>query len=146
MRQTTRPGAFLIAEEPGAISRDNGWLAEGENRQAGTLLAENDDGDLVAWESGACAGILFAGTDARLARQQVAIISRLAVVNFELLAYGAAEEADARDALAAIRIEVLADHPIAATGGGGGGDWLLATGAWNDSGVWDDASNWMDAA
>jgi hypothetical protein len=123
MRQTTRPGAFLVIEEPGAISRDNGWLAEGENLQAGTLLAENDDGDLVAWESGACAGILFAGTDARSARQQVAIISRLAVVNFELLDYGTAEESDARDALQAIRIEVLADHPIpsAATGGGGGG-------------------------
>ena len=29
--------------------------------------------------------------------------------------------------------------------GGGGGDWILALGAWNDAGVWDDASNWMDA-
>lgn len=31
-------------------------------------------------------------------------------------------------------------------GGGGGGEWLLAGGVWNDSGVWDDSSNWMDEA
>lgn len=33
-----------------------------------------------------------------------------------------------------------------AGGGGGGGDWILSSGAWNDSGVWDDASMWKDAA
>ena len=30
-------------------------------------------------------------------------------------------------------------------GGGGGGDnWILATGFWNDSGVWIDGDNWID--
>lgn len=30
------------------------------------------------------------------------------------------------------------------TGGGGSGNWILATGFWDDSGVWDDASVWID--
>jgi hypothetical protein len=40
----------------------------------------------------------------------------------------------------------LGSDLIADTNGGGGGNWLLSTGAWNDSGVWDDASMWKDAA
>jgi|GEM_PF-6388859 len=124
-RQTTRPGAFLISEEPGAISRDAAWLAEGENLPAGTLLAIGEDDDLVEWESGDCAGILFSGADARLARQRVTLVKRLATVNLELLAFGEAEEADVRDALAALRIVVLADHSIS-PGGGGGGEGYVA--------------------
>ena len=34
---------------------------------------------------------------------------------------------------------------ITAPGGGGGGsNWILAAGFWNDSGVWDDTANWID--
>lgn len=29
-------------------------------------------------------------------------------------------------------------------GGGGGGNWILATGFWNDTGVWGDTAIWMD--
>jgi hypothetical protein len=35
--------------------------------------------------------------------------------------------------------------PFLAGGGGGGAlEWLLAAGAWNDTGVWDDAAVWKD--
>jgi hypothetical protein len=30
-------------------------------------------------------------------------------------------------------------------GGGGGSNWILAAGAWNDSGVWDDGAAWLDS-
>ena len=145
-RQTRASSSFIVTEEPGAISRDARWLAEGQNLEAGALLAENDDGDLVAWESGACAGILLTGTDARGARVRVTTMARMATVNFEMLTFPG-EEGDARTALEAIRLTVLSDHLITSPGGGGGGsDWLLSTGAWNDFGVWDDASMWKDAA
>lgn len=29
---------------------------------------------------------------------------------------------------------------------GGSGDWILASGSWDDAGIWDDASVWKDAA
>lgn len=28
---------------------------------------------------------------------------------------------------------------------GGGSNWILAAGIWNDSGVWDDTANWKDS-
>lgn len=30
------------------------------------------------------------------------------------------------------------------SGGGGGGNWILQTGVWDDTGVWNDTSNWID--
>lgn len=31
-------------------------------------------------------------------------------------------------------------------GGGGGGDWILANGVWDDAAQWDDTAMWKDAA
>jgi hypothetical protein len=42
--------------------------------------------------------------------------------------------------------QVAVNHPSVESGGGGGGDWILADGAWDDAGVWDDAAMWKDAA
>lgn len=28
--------------------------------------------------------------------------------------------------------------------GGGGSNWILSGGIWNDSGVWDDSASWED--
>ena len=35
---------------------------------------------------------------------------------------------------------------VSAESGGGGtpGEWIMATGIWNDAGVWDDSANWID--
>ena len=27
---------------------------------------------------------------------------------------------------------------------GGGSNWILTTGFWNDTGIWDDSANWID--
>lgn len=125
-----RAGGFIISEE-GSLSRDGGYLAEGENLDAGTLLEENDDGDLIAWTAGdnSVVGILFDGADARTGRVQVALVARFAVVSLDSLTYPEGMAATARDALAAIRIIVLADHALADTGRGGGEPVWLPEGA-----------------
>jgi hypothetical protein len=42
-------------------------------------------------------------------------------------------------------IDADASEPVQVGGGGGGAlEWLLAAGAWNDTGVWDDAAVWKD--
>lgn len=39
-----------------------------------------------------------------------------------------------------------AGFALGKAGGGGGGDWILANGVWDDAGVWDDSAMWKDAA
>lgn len=34
---------------------------------------------------------------------------------------------------------------LAPSGPPGGTPWILANGAWNDTGVWDDAASWKDS-
>ena len=35
-------------------------------------------------------------------------------------------------------------YTISGGGGGGSGDWILATGFWADAGVWQDDQTWID--
>ena len=42
------------------------------------------------------------------------------------------------------RRNVVIQNYYAPSGGGSSGDWILATGLWNDSGIWDDSANWID--
>lgn len=116
-RDRVHVGGFIISEE-GSVSRDSGYLAEGENLDAGTLLEENDDGDLVAWTAGdnPVVGILFASTNATVGRTQVATVARIAVVSLDGLSYPEGLAATTRDALANLRIVVLSDDDITDTG------------------------------
>lgn len=122
-RDRVHAGGFIISED-GPVSRDSGYLAAGENLEAGTLLEENDDGDLIAWTAGdnPIAGLLYASTDARAARKAVATVARAAVVSLDGLTYPEGLAGTSRDALAELGIIVSSDDLIVDTGGGGGGD------------------------
>lgn len=120
LTQHKRAGGFILHEAPGNLSRDNGILAEGEVRQAGTVLMA--DGDRLVMHDGseaAAAGILYAYADAADGDLPVTIVARQAEVGGELLEY----PEDADDAIAAaldaIGINV---RPALSGGSGGGGD------------------------
>lgn len=144
--ETLHAGAFLICEEQGCYSRDKGVVAAGQRFVAGTVLAFDDDGLLVALtDEDDAAGIAFDAVDATEAATPATYVSRVARVHLASLAYPEEREDDVIAALSALRIEV--SPPISlSVGGGGGGDWLLSGGAWNDAGVWDDSASWEDAA
>lgn len=145
-RERLHGGEFIIVEL-GALSRNSADVAAGQVLDAGTVVEFNDGNQLVSFTGdGACAGILIYPVDTREGVKAAAYIARRANVRLEGLTYPAGLAATTAAALAALTVEVRSTGLIADTGGGGGGDWILANGVWDDAAHWDDASVWKDAA
>lgn len=121
--ETLHGGEFIIAEL-GALSRDQAMVASGLQLAAGTVVAFDDDDELVAYTgSGSCAGILLYPVDAREGAEDAVYIARRAKVRFEALTVPEGLAATTAAALEALTIVISSDSVPVDTGGGGGA-WL----------------------
>ena len=82
------PGAFILSEGPGVISRDRVTIASGQNLAAGTVLGKiTASGLFAAYDNAAtdgtqtAAAILYAAVDASGGNTPGAAITRLAEVD-----------------------------------------------------------------
>ncbi|MBU2571182.1 MAG: head decoration protein [Gammaproteobacteria bacterium] len=113
--ENARPGQFIVAEVLSPEYRQQGVIAEGQNLTAGTVLGKIDVGGkytalapAASDGSETAAAILYDDVNATDADQEGLVISRLAVVNGDLLTWpdGIIED-DKADAIAALETKFL---------------------------------------
>ena len=90
--EKTRPGAYIVSEGPGSISRDLVTIQFGQNLIVGTVLGKvTATSKFKAYDSGAndgsqvAKGILFADCDASAGDTEAVATSRMATVSESML-------------------------------------------------------------
>jgi hypothetical protein len=101
LTETGRDAEFIMSEANFHRSRDNGYVASGNNLAAGTVVQLDGGTRYIAYtgdeftngEEDEAIGILINATNATSGHVAAAIIARDAEVNLNLLTYPAAKEA-----------------------------------------------------
>lgn len=93
---SARTAEFILTEDDGSLSRDNGTVASGQNLAAGTVLMDNGSGKLIAHDgtlnsdgtvATAVAGILIYAVDASAADTACSYVDYACEVKDAFLVY-----------------------------------------------------------